>query len=536
MAARIGIVVALVVILGLPFALRRGSDALSGEDRLKLIVLTPHVSQIREEFAGAFDRWHRREHGVGVEIDFRTPGGTSEIVRLLEAQFTALVRDGRYRIDEARGLIPDQGVIAYDLMFGGGTFDHGRLKTGVRVETADGELALPMSMPAGFEQAALDEWFGENRIGAGPLYDPEQYWIGTALSSFGIVYNRDVLTRLIGRPDVESFDDLTDPRLAGYVALADPNMSGSVTTTLDAILSGAGWDNGWRILRAMCGNTRYFTASATKPPIDVSMGDAAAGLAIDFYGRGQAQAVLRPGQDPASGRVGYADPEGAVFIDPDPVSVLRGAPNELVARRFVEFVLSDEGQALWNFRAVGSAAGASGGSDNPRGPDGQPMGPQRHELRRMPIRRDFLDRHGAWLMDPVRPYELATSTPTAGWRSAIGPMMGAFAVQNFDEIRAAWRALHDPGMPEGARDEAQRLFYAFPTPEQVGRLWRERFEGEPPADAMVEFTAESYRQVRGAWRDAAAFAQLKVIYTLAFRENYRRVVELAEPGSGPRAD
>ena len=46
-----------------------------------------------------------------------------------------------------------------------------------------------------------------------------------------------------------------------------------ITTTFDTILSNSGWDEGWRILRAMCANTRYFTNQSTKPPIDVGQGE-----------------------------------------------------------------------------------------------------------------------------------------------------------------------------------------------------------------------------------------------------------------------
>ncbi len=85
------------------------------------------------------------------------------------------------------------------------------------------ELKFPMSVPAGFSKAQLDEWFGENAVGAQTLYEPEQYWLGTALSGFGVVYNRDVLKEL-GIQDPETFIDLTDPKYAGMLALADPRI------------------------------------------------------------------------------------------------------------------------------------------------------------------------------------------------------------------------------------------------------------------------------------------------------------------------
>src|SRR5690606_24431834 len=119
--------------------------------------------------------------------------------------------------------------------------------------------------------------------------------------------------------------------------------------TFDSILGNEGWDNGWRILRALSGNTRHFTNSSTKPPIDVSQGEAAAGLAIDFYGRGQAQVINDSG---GGDRVGYTDPAGAVYVDADPVSIINGAPSPDLAKRFVRFCLTEEAQALWQFPRV----------------------------------------------------------------------------------------------------------------------------------------------------------------------------------------
>src|SRR5690606_17069006 len=179
------------------------------------------------------------------------------------------------------------------------------------------------------------------------------YWLGTALSGFGIVYNRDVLEEL-GLPEPESFDDLTAFGYFNLLALADPRMSGSVTTTYESILNNQGWDSGWRTLREMAANSRYFATSSTRPPIDVSQGDAAAGLAIDFYGRGQAQEVMAAGETAETSRVGYVDPKGAVYIDADPVSILRGGPSPELAQRFVEFLLTDEAQALWQMRVYGT--------------------------------------------------------------------------------------------------------------------------------------------------------------------------------------
>lgn len=512
MLPRILIFLSLAAILGVPFLLRPARPDTAAQGSLTLIIVTPHVQQIRSEFAVAFDRWHRHHHGQGVHIDWRTPGGTSEIVKQLEAQYAAAVKSGRFDFSDPANPVAPAGTIGFDLMFGGGSFDHGRLRTGIRVRDNGEDRRLSMSIPVGFPQSELDAWYGDNYIGAERLYDPDQYWLGTALSSFGIVYNRDVLRRL-GLPEPRSFEDLTDPRYIGMIALADPRQSGSITTAFDSILNNEGWESGWRILREMTANTRYFTNSATKPPIDVSAGEAAAALAIDFYGRGQAQSIAH--SEDSQPRIGYIDPPGRVYIDADPISILRAGPNPALARRFIEFCLSDEGQALWQFPSLLTNPLAA---DNPKTDRGERVGPQRHQLRRMPVRREMYERYQAHFIDQVNPFEIASSTTVKGWRAAIGPMMGAFAIDIADDQRAAWAALiqasGNPAFPPDVLTEMRRLFYAWP-----GHAM--------PDGTILEFNQANFPAIRETWRNPDILARSRILYTTFFRDNYRQIQHLA---------
>lgn len=527
---RILIALAFALVLGVPFLLRPSNarSAASGEAR-RLVIVTPHVPQIHAEFSHGFESWHQRTYGEAVTIDWRLPGGTSEILKQLEAQFTAAARGGAIDFSDAKNPACKAGTIGYDLMFGGGSFDHTRLKTGVKVRLSaerargmdrkdgvqdgdkDAEVTIPMSVPAGFSKEQLDAWYGENVLGAGYLYEPEQYWMGAALSSFGIVFNKDLYKRL-GIETPTSFEDLCDPRLAGWVALADPRQSGSVATTFEAILAYYGWEKGWRVLREMSANTRYFTNSSPKPPIDISAGEAAAGLAIDFYGRGQSQAVLLPGQSAEESRVGYVDPKGAVYMDADPISILRGGPDPQLARRFVEYCLTEEGQAIWQFHAVRVVA------DNPKiAGTNDPMGPRTHELRRLPARRVMYEKYLDHFIDKVDPFTLASKTkPNKDWRPLIGVMMGAFGIDTAHDQREAWRSLQsaraDRAFPSEQLAEMERLFYAWPQTTGEG--------GE------LAFVADNAKAIRDSWRKAGQ-DHVVIKYTTFFRENYRRVVAMA---------
>ncbi|MBY0309478.1 MAG: extracellular solute-binding protein, partial [Phycisphaerales bacterium] len=418
-------------------------------------------------------------------------------------------------IDRERADLPD-------VFFGGGSFEHTAAKTGIvttaTVEGAPTRVRVRISAPPGpapFTGAYLESVYGpENRVGVERLYDDDQFWFGTALSGFGIVYNRDLLRELdLNEPT--SFAELGDPRLFRRVALADPRLSGSVATLYDAILNKEGWDRGWRTLREMSANARYFSSSSTQPPLDVSQGECAAGVAIDFYGRGQSQSLIKPGADPSSSRVGYVDPPGATYVDADPASIINGARHPELARRFVEFCLTDEAQALWQFAPLDRRPGVAADA----------LGPRHERLRRMPVKPSMYEKHLDRFTDKTNAFEIASQTPLRGWRDAIGPLMGAFAIDNLHELHEAWAALirarADKSFPPARLALMEEAFYAMPT---------QRITGPGGASSDLPLSEANYKVVSaftGRWRDAEKGSQAKVAYTRFFREQYVKVTRLA---------
>ncbi len=129
-----------------------------------------------------------------------------------------------------------------------------------------------------------------------------------------------------------------------------------------------GWARGLQVIQRASANTRYFTDSASQVPVDVSLGDAAIGMCIDFYGRFQSEAVRIGDQ---SSRLQYFTPKGGSSVGVDPIGLFRGAPNASAAKMFIEFVLSLEGQKLWDFKV------------------GTPGGPAKYALSRQPVRKEL---------------------------------------------------------------------------------------------------------------------------------------------------
>ena len=538
-SVKVAILVCFVALLGVPFLFRPAQPP-PPADAARLIIITPHNEQIRYEFGRAFDEWHQRNFGQRVNVIYNVPGGTSEIRRMLEAQYRAALESG----------LPLGGDA--DLVFGGGSYEHSQFCRPLTVEV-DGEVRqTTITQPTLFDQQWLDEVYGPNVIGNGRLYHPEGYWFGTALSGFGIVYNRDVLQQLnISEPN--HWADLCHARLQGWVALVNPGQSGSIKTTFESILHRQGWHNGWAILRRAAANARYFSASSLKPPTDVSQGNAAMGMCIDFYGRFQAQALKDAGD---ADRIGYVDPPGGSTIDADPVSMLRGAPNPDLARRFILFCLSDEGQALWQFPRrsdqgqSADAAAESDAADNAK----VRLGPERYELRRLPIVRSMYDRHFDRFIDQVNPYVFATAVENANphARDLIVPIFAAMAMDTHHDLKAAWRAIvSHPAYDAAVQTAGGRFPTAAHTDDAVLREMLALFDALPsvagPDGEKYSLEDESalgeIRRgwIRGEWAghdlwhaESSPTETMRKQFGDFFRSNYGRIVQLAEESERSR--
>lgn len=482
--------VAMLVTLTGPFLLKpKESTAPLRYDR-RIVIISPHHDRIREEFGQAFAAHWKKQTGQTVFIDWRVPGGTSEIAMLIKSEALASFQQlwqrklGREwtpavvqsclsaKVPPGDATPEQQARQAYlesnagtgmDVFYGGGAFDFeqqakaGTLVAGDGVKT--GLSALIKKHP---------EWFGESgipeKLSGEPFRDPQARWCGSCLSTSGIVFNRDVLRRIGVSEDPKAWADLADPRYCGHIALSDPSKSGSVTKALEMLIQeqmqkaidlesparngkltqeqieaegvAAGWNEGLRLILRISANARYFTDFSTKIPLDVLRGDAAAGMCIDFYGRSAEEDVRRPD---GSSRVGFVSPLGGTSISVDPIGLLRGAPDPQLATAFMEFVLGDAGQKLWSFRV------------------GEPGGPRRHALRRLPVRRDLYTPENTARMSDGReePFERAKAfiyhpERTAASFNAIRFLVRVMCVDSHDELHSAWKAIIEAGMPERA--------------------------------------------------------------------------------------
>lgn len=507
---RIIILLALAVVLGVPLAFEpaqatRTNRPAAGDPDSRLIIYSPHNDQIRFEFEYGFNQWRRRQGLTPVEFDWRAGGGTTDIRKKLLAEFFHRARLG----------IEEQGI-GVDLFFGGGDFEHDVVARGITITRGGSEVRIPITVPVEFPEGMMKEIFPRSMIGGERLHHEDLLWVGATLSSFGIVYNRDLL-RMLALPEPVTWSDLRHEEYRHHVALADPGHSGSIAATYGAILRRLGWTEGWSLLRRVFANARYFTSSASKVPVDVSAGEAAAGMCIDFYGRFQAGAI---GDD----RVGYADPPFMTAITADPISILRGAPHRQLANEFVLWLLSREGQRLWQYKA------------------GAPGGPQVYELRRLPVRPDLYDvSEKIYFTDDVDPFAIAKpfAKGMPNYYGTIKTVSHAMAIDIHDELVAAWDAIiKHPNHPR--REEMLTLFDRMPDeltmhwPDvAIATNWVMYLEDAAhPRHAEAAAIARAFLAgIEQRWQDPDQELKDRLRWTLFFRDNYRRVAAMGRDRS-----
>ena len=173
------------------------------------------------------------------------------------------------------------------------------------------------------------------QIGSYPIHDPDGTYFGFALSGYGLMWNKLYLqAHKLKEP--KEWTDLTNASLHGHLAMSAPSRSGTTHLTVEAILQGYGWEKGWEIILNMGGNMAAITERSFGVPQGVINGEFGIGIVIDFFGL---SAV-------ASGfPVDFVYPSVTPIV-PANIGLIKGGPNPENAKKFIHFLLSEEGQLL----------------------------------------------------------------------------------------------------------------------------------------------------------------------------------------------
>ena len=416
----------------------------SAEDRV--IIISPHNEAIRFEFARGFALWHQQKYGMPATIEWRSVGGSSDALRFVISEF-AKKPEG----------------IGIDCFFGGGEEP--------LLLLSDKKLAAQYHPPAEILTGVPQSFNGID------VYDVNFTWFGAALSSFGILQNNRV-QKIVGLPVAARWADLTQPKLYGWVGAGDPRNSGTMTVMFETFLQAHGWERGWQLITQLGGNVRKFDRVSSTTAKDVTLGETAYALAIDFYGFTQVSVAGRT-------NLTFALPQDFTALSPDGLAILKGAPNLGLAQRFVDFVLSDAGQKLWFL------------------PRGHPEGPQKYSIERMSIRPNFYSRYRGVSNIEFSPFDLQQNFRYNGKlardrREILPAMIGALIIDTHAELQTAWQLVIQRGLK----------------PEELAAL------GQVPLSE-----AKAFQWATNQWKNPE-FRNLKKIEWQTWAQNkYRRIAE-----------
>jgi ABC-type Fe3+ transport system substrate-binding protein len=500
---------------------------------IRLVLVSPHRDEIREEVALAFRAWfHARAHERLAAVEeavaaWQTdPGGerVASIDQTAEqflqdwrpdevAELASAYRDWQKsrdvttanRLREAvrqtldqlpevdvvwqdaggtsqiskfiassfNNLPADAQGIGIDLLFGGGT--------DIYLKFAKDGLLQKIAMPPEIMARIPPQLNGV------AVYDPEGRWYGPMLSSFGILCNRRVLER-VGLPEPKRWEDLGRPELAGWVAAGDPRQTGSIHMVYEIILQGQGWEQGFRELLRQGANVHAFIRDSGTLTRQVSSGEVAAAGNLD------ANALSAVGRDPNG--MAFNLPPGATIVNPDAIAVLKGAPHPELARAFVEFTLSDAGQRLFILLP------------------GQPGGPRRYPLCRLSVVPELYRQYqpAERSIGAADPFALAGTLSYDGKKGsarwdALNDLFGAVIVDAHPDLSAAWRAILDSDLSESERRDLEERLFAPPCTEAELMEHAGRIAGGNPrvraetVNRWGEEARERYRDARRAARE-----------------------------------
>jgi len=161
------------------------------------------------------------------------------------------------------------------------------------------------------------------------LYDADGAYYSTKMITTGIIYNTSATMKPTG------WKDLVKPEAKGLMTMPSPLTSGAALIHAQTLtgIDGFGWD----YYKALAENGATAAGGNGGVLKTVATGEKAYGMVVDFM-------AIR---EKAKGApVEFVFPTEGVSAVTEPVAILKTAKNVESAKKFVDFLLSDEGQQV----------------------------------------------------------------------------------------------------------------------------------------------------------------------------------------------
>ena len=160
-----------------------------------------------------------------------------------------------------------------------------------------------------------------------PVKDPDSYFTPARLATLGIAYN----TKKVTNPP-KGWNDLLEPRFKGGFGIANPAISGTAFVSVAMMVN----TFGWQYIEKLAQNGAIMGQGSGQVVDDTASGDLMAALAVDFITidkikKGAYLGLVFPKEFP---------------VMPSPVAIMKGTPNRKASEKFIDFLLSKEGQTI----------------------------------------------------------------------------------------------------------------------------------------------------------------------------------------------
>ncbi len=212
-----------------------------------------------------------------------------------------------------------------------------KLMTKFRAELAAGVVKPDLLLIA--DSVTLEQLKAENLLAPydspekasydASLYDDEGFYYGTKLITTGIAYHSDAAD------EPTSWTDLLKPEYNDLAAMPSPLYSGAALIHLSAVTTND--DFGWEFYEGLEANGMAPQKGNGSVLTAIASGAKPYGVLVDYL-------AIR---EKAKGSpVEFVFPTEGVSMVTEPVAILKDSENKELAQKFVDFVLSEEGQQL----------------------------------------------------------------------------------------------------------------------------------------------------------------------------------------------
>lgn len=160
-------------------------------------------------------------------------------------------------------------------------------------------------------------------------YDPDKYYFGSKLITTGIAYNS------AAEQKPQHWSDLATAEYKGMTVMPSPLYSGAAAFLLSGFVENP--DIGWKFFEALKENETVSVRGNGAVLKSIASGEKPYGILVDFMAL-NAKAKGSP--------IEFVFPEEGVPAVTEPVAIMSSSKNPDDAKKFIDFILSDDGQKL----------------------------------------------------------------------------------------------------------------------------------------------------------------------------------------------